>query len=424
MTEEESVKLLLHTPSFSEGERFEAAKIAFHLGYLALALDQAASYIGSRGLSLKSFMSQYDARKQKILQETPDHWEYRKKLGSSEAEQALSVFTTWEMSLGMIGGTEKEKTAKHRFLTLAAFFDNELISERYFRIYCEATNVQWMDLLKTGGKWDSYKLGDLLAECGKLSLIQIPSQQASELQFSIHPLICDWMKLRKKQNERQTSVIEAIEVLTAYLASVNFDGLPRQVRKETVSHVDACCSNEKHFCKGRLDICLQTLPASLSSFTEVYFDEHRHLEARRLGEQALSAWEMTVGIGHVQTLRAAHILGLTYRRWGQYEKAEESFRLVLNGFEKIRESKPDHEFMPLTLAYLANRCVSRRRYEEAEDLYKRAVVFSNDLQRTQFELCLFYFLREQGRMDEAIRLYNTMQPSNFSGHGMRAYHIL
>jgi hypothetical protein len=132
MTEEGSVKLLLHKPSFSDVERVEAAKIVFNLGYLALALDQAASYISSRGLPLKNFMSEYNARKKKVLQEIPAHWEYRKRSDSSEVEQALSVFTTWEMSQGMIGGTEKENRAKHRFLTLAAFFDNKRISERYF----------------------------------------------------------------------------------------------------------------------------------------------------------------------------------------------------------------------------------------------------------------------------------------------------
>jgi tetratricopeptide (TPR) repeat protein len=373
MTEEESVKLLLHKPSFSEGERVEAAKIAFNLGHLALALDQAASYISTRGLPLKNFMSEYNARKTKVLQEIPAHWEYWKRLESSEVEQALSVFTTWELSLGMIGGTEKEKRAKHRFLTLVAFFDNKLISERYFRTYCEATNVQWMDLLRTGEKWDSYKLGDLLAECGKLSLLQIPSQQASELRFSIHPLICDWMKLRKKQTERQTSVIEAIEVLTKYLASVDFVGSSFQAGQETISHVDACLSSEKNFSKGRLDACLQKLPVSLISFATLYSEKGRSEEAIRLAERALSAYEMTGKIDRLEALKGVTLMGDIYFGLRQYKKAEELFRRELVIYEKMLGSKHDSRSIALALTGLAVRYHIRGRHIEAEELRKRAL---------------------------------------------------
>jgi NB-ARC domain len=79
MTEDESIELLLHKSSFSVEEKAEASKIALMLGYLPLALDQAASYISSRGVYLKNFISEYHERKQVVLREIPAQWKYRKK---------------------------------------------------------------------------------------------------------------------------------------------------------------------------------------------------------------------------------------------------------------------------------------------------------------------------------------------------------
>lgn len=145
MTIDESLELLLHKSSSSAKEKMEASEIASILGCLPLALDQAAAYIESRGLLLGDFIWEYKARKQVILQAIPDQWEYRKMLQGSEIEKALSVFTTWEMSLSLIRGSEKERRAKERFLTLAAFLNNnKLIPERYFRVYCEGMLGGWI----------------------------------------------------------------------------------------------------------------------------------------------------------------------------------------------------------------------------------------------------------------------------------------
>ncbi|KAN0082010.1 hypothetical protein V8E54_003308 [Elaphomyces granulatus] len=77
------------------------------------------------------------------------------------------------MSLDLIKGTsQKEKEQKVHFLTLASFLDQYQISERYFRVHNAINNSNWMGLLGNGGKWDTDKLGDLLGEFQRLSLIQ------------------------------------------------------------------------------------------------------------------------------------------------------------------------------------------------------------------------------------------------------------
>ncbi len=63
------------------------------LGSLALAIDQAATYISARRIPLDAFVALYAKRRAAILKHTPAIWEYRK-ARSNGADEALSVFTT------------------------------------------------------------------------------------------------------------------------------------------------------------------------------------------------------------------------------------------------------------------------------------------------------------------------------------------
>jgi tetratricopeptide (TPR) repeat protein len=334
MTEEQSSELLFQRPSTNAEESSDASRIASMLGHLALALDQAAAYIRSRGLSLRNFITEYTARKQRVLEEIPDQWEYCRKMADSGAEQALSVFTPWEMSLDMISGNREEREAKERFLTLAAFFDNKLISKRKFCHFSDSGKAEWMDFLRSENKWDSYKMRDLLAEFDKLSLIQIPHQQADESQFSIHPLVREWMGFRKTQTERQQAVLEIIGALTQYLDLFRFDDQPLAIKRETVSHIDACVLNDRNFCQEKVDVGLKTLPRPQRLFANAYGYQGRYKEARRLCEQAILASEGTTASARLESSRAQTVLAFVCKMESQFEQSEELLKRVLALKEK------------------------------------------------------------------------------------------
>ena len=107
MNMQESVQVLLQRPPTSLEEETEAQNIASMLGHLALTLDQAGSYIRARKLPLNEFVSHYRDRKEVVLKEIPDEWEYRKDTTTFEHSTPLSAFTTWEMSFDLIGGDEE-----------------------------------------------------------------------------------------------------------------------------------------------------------------------------------------------------------------------------------------------------------------------------------------------------------------------------
>lgn len=44
---------------------------------------------------------------------------------------------------------------------------------------------------------------DLVAECKKLSLVQTLDQQVDGVQSSLHPVVRDWLKIRKQRDEQE-----------------------------------------------------------------------------------------------------------------------------------------------------------------------------------------------------------------------------
>ena len=210
------------------------------LGYLAFTLDQAGAYIRKLNLPLHNFASHYKRRKRKIFDEVPEQWEYHRKLGETEKETILNVLVTWELSLEQLNGNAEAKEGKEYFLTLAGHFDNKCISQRYFEAYYKAEYAAWMQTCTIDGEWDEYKYRDLVAECRKLSLVQALDRQVDGVQFSLYPVVRDWLKVRIKQKKHEVYSRDFTNLLTCYAKGVRFDDLDLQVKQETLLHMDAC----------------------------------------------------------------------------------------------------------------------------------------------------------------------------------------
>ena len=86
-----------------------------------------------------------------------------------------------------------------------------------------------METFITDGQWDEYKYGDLVVECRKLSLVQTLNRQADGVQFSLHPVVGDWLKVRKEREKQKLYGKEFTNLLTCYIKGVKFNELNTQV---------------------------------------------------------------------------------------------------------------------------------------------------------------------------------------------------
>ncbi|MCJ1249271.1 hypothetical protein MMC30_006494 [Trapelia coarctata] len=370
LTEDESLNLLLQRLPSNDEECMRGREIAMTLGYLALALDQAGAYIRARNLQLGDFISHYQRRKEVILKEIPEEWEYRRVIKDMGMETALSIFTTWELSFEQISGNGEEKERKDHFLTLSSFLNNSMISGRCFQSHFQSEEPEWMGIFSTNCGWDGDKLGDVLAELQKLSLLQMPYRQTGELRFSLHPVVYDWLRLRKSNALQQQFAAESITVLTNYIDDVDYDDLSFERKKEITLHIDACVRNDGEVLKG-LDTSLDYRPEPARYFARFYFHQGLYDEAQKLLERALARDEKVLGPEHPLTLVAVQNLAVVYSNKGWYNKAKILHERGLAWSEK--EFGPVHRDTLVTVRDLAAVYKGLGQYDKAEELSKRAL---------------------------------------------------
>ncbi|MCJ1277339.1 hypothetical protein MMC21_005151 [Puttea exsequens] len=416
MSDDESLNLLLQRPTSETAERQQGLAIAATLGHLALALDQAGAYIRARCLPLRDFGSHYQRRKKIILEEVPEQWEYRRKLGEMERETVLSVFITWELSFAQICGNKEARDRKEHFLTLAAHFDNKCVSQRYFQAYCTLERAEWAQTFITRGDWDEYIYEDLLAECSKLSLLQMLDRRADGAQFSLHPVVGDWLKVRKERENQILYAEECAELLTCYIEGVSFNELNLQVKQETLLHIDACMQNDRDIIGNLRGSALEHRSYSISLFASCYQSTGRYDDAEELYKRALASREEKLGSDYPDTLETIQDLANIYKDKGQYDDAEELYKRALAGREeKLGPDHPDTLKTVQTLAFLYR---DKGRYDDAEELSKRALAGKEkklgpdhpDTLRTVHNLAIISM--NKGRYNDAEELFKRVLAGN------------
>ena len=234
------------------------AKTVNMLGCLPLALDQAGAYIKKLHLSLDVFEKHYIDKQKKILQYTPDLFEYRKSLLPGSEPSVLSVFTTWELSMEQLGD---DRPHLEHLLTLSAFFDHNKVHEALFSTRCtldftacSGVKDGWLQCLLTDAAWDSYRFQDIIANLHGLSLLQKFWIEDGHIVFSLHPLVNDWLRTRVGGKDRASMSVEAAVTVASTDASLNL-----------FSHLEKCGQDLSHYAKPFLNDCVDMRPPRRTS---------------------------------------------------------------------------------------------------------------------------------------------------------------
>jgi len=116
------------------------------------------------------------------------------------------------------------RDAAAQFLTLFAFLAHIPISESIFRCHWEwsESRPEWIHIFSVKNDANSSDeesrsetddhFRDFISKVNSISLMQSISSGpgARELAFSLHPLICDWLQLRNKGQQRRLFSNECI----------------------------------------------------------------------------------------------------------------------------------------------------------------------------------------------------------------------
>ncbi|KAI3325703.1 hypothetical protein HD806DRAFT_454660 [Xylariaceae sp. AK1471] len=208
MTDEEALHLLMASGNLEKADETnitEGLKITKRLGNMPLAIDLAGAYLARRAglVRIQDFLTRYDAQAEAILQVTPGVSEYANDLRQNET----SVFATWEMTVRLLDPDTELGAQKIAFLNILGFFNYEDISEDLFRTYyAKKQNTeeipQWINLfIDEKGEWSPLAFEELITQLSMINLVERPSRNdAGMVQFSIHPLISDWLRIRQTRD--------------------------------------------------------------------------------------------------------------------------------------------------------------------------------------------------------------------------------
>ena len=425
MGEDESTELLLHRthdlPSF---QNVEGARLVVRaLGCLPLAIEQAGAYFRARKISFPAFLDHFNYRRAKVLQHTPDLWDYRKKVDDEKNTTSLSVFTTWELSFQQLAQNDEQKASLGHFMTLLGFLHNLEIREGLFKAYFHRSNPAppWMKIFITGNHWDTYNYEDTVVTLSQLSLLQYTrAGDHSGCQISLHPLIRDWTQYRLKPEDRRAYTMEAMLVTRRYIAQneAEIGKGSLQNTREVLTHTDVCVENYSRFCLAQSQSLSEELRECLTAFGLFYTRHGRYQHGEDILNDVIRKDEVQFGPNHVKTLETKLYITDVYLGLGRYHDVEELIQEIKPKLKKLPNAARAHIF-----CNLAKAAFKQGQYQQALDLFKSALQIQEqfltlghpDLLKTYEALAQVY--RNQGRNGKAIDLYSKTMDSYIKLHG-------
>ena len=359
--------LLLRANQFDNSNseiHLEAVKIVEELGFLALAIEQAAAFIRESLKNIFKFLPVYYVNREKILAQRPrGDWPY-----------PFVVATTWSMSFEIVKDRNPDAA---QLLNLFAFLNPDKILVEFL----EAGRDGLPEPLKTMIA-DMFEFSKALGELEQYSLIRRPGDGRI---ISMHRLVQAVIK-DSLVNEDERNFMEMIATLFLF-AFPEFDEDKRQICRRYQTQVvgplitlmglgtedianlllrvgyflyaDGKYFDGEHLERKAVEIRIALFGhedyrtmTGMNNLAETYRALGRMKEAADLHEKVLEASRRTLGDEHPDTLSSMNNLAETYRALGRMKEAADLHEKVL---EARRRTLGDEH--PHTLSSMNNLAV-------------------------------------------------------------------
>jgi tetratricopeptide (TPR) repeat protein len=403
-------------------EQEAIAALAKTLGYLPLALEQAAAYILEDGVTFTDYLDEYRQSRLQLLEEQkPQTGDYPD-----------SIATTWKINFEAV---KVNNPAAADLLSLSAFLAPDNIPYELLKQGKDQLGELLSQAL-TNAAEKPLVLPKLLKELTRYSLIRLETDD----RYSIHRMVQEVLR-DVLTPQRQQWIDRTVAALNETFPNPEFKNWWRCDR--LIEHVLAIdlqqaigtiemgqllnqtggFLNEQGRYSDAEPLYLQAFDirrsqlgqdhpdtaTSLNNLAALYQSQGRYSEAEPLYLQALDIRRSQLGQDHPSTATSLNNLALLYQSQGRYSDAEPLYLQALD----IRRSQlgQDHPDTATSLNNLAGLYQSQGRYEQAEPLFLQAL----DIWRSQLgqdhpstatsldNLALLY--KSQGRYSEAEPLY-------------------
>jgi tetratricopeptide (TPR) repeat protein len=421
MNEQDALEMLKAKISVDQSTECDAKRLLHDLGYIPLAISQAAAYINARTMRMTvakylAIFWENEANRTKLLNE--DSGDLRRDPGVPNA-----VITTWQISFDQV---RNDRPSATELLSLMSVLDPRGIPE----------------FLLSQGYNTVLEFEDALAPLIDFSLI---TTEMSRKAFDMHPLVQlatrKWLtlhgSLEKWQRESVRIISEtfpegehvhwaACEALEPHAQTVlgynSHDPRCKLEQARILHHSGwyAWARGNYVTAKGRIEKALKTRTgllgpdgpdtlASLGLLATVLSDQGKYEEAEEMHRRTLTLNETVLGKEHPSTLTGMNNLALVLSHQGKYEEAEVMYRRTLT----LNETMLGKEH-PSTLTSMNNLAMVlsyQGTYEEAEEMHRRTLTLSETVLGKEHPDTLTSMsnlatvLSDQGKYGEAEKMY-------------------
>jgi tetratricopeptide (TPR) repeat protein len=384
-------RLLLIRSTYSskadqEKVQAEAAEIVNKLGYLALAIEQAAAYIRETSKDIFRFLPSYQADRKKHHARIPrGNWRYSE-----------GVATTWHLSFQQV---EQNNRGASELLRLISFLNPDGILVEFLEVGKEGLPVGLRDLID-----DTDLLFEALSELERFSLIR-REDESGDIRITIHRLVqyvikdemdedqysamtrsainlCDrafperWekeMRLLCRKYQEQVVVtlseiqnaksLDLLRVLTRVATFLHDDGKYKQAAELRLQVIDlsTALNGPEH---------RDTLRA-MGQLAETYRMHRRWDDALVLHEKVAEIAKKIYGEDHLDTWSAMGDLAATYRSVGRRQEAVQMQEKVLDA--RLKALGEDHPETIRAMGNLGATYRNQRRLKDALKLQERVL---------------------------------------------------
>jgi tetratricopeptide (TPR) repeat protein len=307
--------LLARTGRTAEGTELVACdELAKALGYLPLALEQAAAYIAAPGVGFAGYLRLYEAAAADLLA--------RKALGSTKYPDA--VIATWQTTVGKLS-PESRAVLRRCAWYADTPIPRALVMEGAAEILALAEKFGSVEPL-LGPAAEELRMHDALTGLARYSMIL----DATDTTFRVHGLVqtVEWVRA-VDDGQDVTAQTKAVECLAAtFPVGAYRDPIQWELGRQLMPHVNRILAATD----GKW--ATAALGRALNRAGVFMFGQGLFREAERLIGAALFIREQVNGQEHPDTLNSMNDLALCKQHAGDATGALPLFRRALEGQER------------------------------------------------------------------------------------------
>jgi tetratricopeptide (TPR) repeat protein len=356
-----------------------AAKLLDLLGYLPLAIVQAAAYMNENDISITDYTDLYNGSEKEIIdilsEDFEDQGRYR--------DIQNSIAKTWLISFNQI---QRQTPLAIEYLSFMACLLNQDIPQS---ILPQASTKK--NFLEAVGILTAYSL-----------LIRREDRKTFDIHGLVHLAIRNWLRnmgqmtmWANKTVERLAEIIPAgghqdRDIWTAYLPHASHllkseDLKPREEKFITLSdHLGRCLYSNGRYVEAEqvhrqtLDLRINALGAndpdtlmSSACLAEALSHQGKYAEAEKLHRETLEIRKKVLGVEHPDVMNSMQYLAQALVGAGAYSEAEKIHRATRDLRAKLLH--PEHRSTLTSMSYLAEALNQQGKYEEAEQMHQQTL---------------------------------------------------